>query len=76
MEDEPGLLSDTDQGGNVGKGTIKYSIVFTTLLALVVTPYNEGNGEGSQIVHRPTNTSFYWGGDAETIASGYIAIGK
>lgn len=71
---DSGIL--TGQGGNVGKGTIKYSIVFTTLLALVVTPYNEGNGEGSQIVHRPTNTSFYWGGDAETIASGYIAIGK
>ena len=73
LRGEPGLII---QGGNVGKGTIKYSIAFTTLLALVVTPYNEGNGEGSQIVHRPTNTSFYWGGDAETIASGYIAIGK
>lgn len=64
------------QGGYVGKGTIKYPIAFETLLSLVVTPYNNGNGEGSQIVHKPTNTSFYWSGDSETFASGYIAVGQ
>ena len=64
------------QGGYVGKGTIIYPIAFETLLSLVVTPYNNDNGEGSQIVHNPTNTYFYWGGDAETFASGYIAVGQ
>ena len=66
---------DIKQGGRVGKGTVTYPVAFSVKMAVVVTPYNNGNGEGSQIVHDPTATGFYWSGDLETYASGYIAVG-